>query len=314
MHEWREHLAMRILITWGSKRGGTQGIARMLGEALQAEGHQVGVPPPGEAARARGFDAVIVGGALYANRWHRAARRFVTRREQDLRRVPVWFFSSGPLDDSADHQDIPPTVQVEILMERVGAQGHKTFGGRLLPDARGFPASAMAKKHAGDWRNPGRIRSWASDIARALPTARPGAVVAQPGRSLTYLGLHGFVGWALCGLTMTTLQWATSVGTALVTHALAVPVIFTLVARHYFRARGARQALATALAFVGIVAVLDSVVVAGLVQRSPVIFTSVIGFWVPLALVFGVTWATGEILSMMSAQNAVRRQAQAQTT
>ena len=166
---------MRILITWGSKRGGTEGIARMIGEALQQQGHRVDVLPPEKAARATGFDAVVVGGALYANRWHRAARRFVTRREKDLRSVPVWFFSSGPLDDSADRQIIPPTRQVEILMERVGAQGHVTFGGRLLPDARGFPASAMAKKRAGDWRRPDTIRSWANEIARALPTARPGS-------------------------------------------------------------------------------------------------------------------------------------------
>lgn len=71
--------------------------------------------------------------------------------------------------------------------------------------------------------------------------------------------------------------------------------------------------MATAFAFVGIVAVLDSLVVAGLVQRSPVIFTSVVGFWVPLALIFGVTWATGEVLLMVPAQKAVPRQVQAPT-
>ena len=266
---------------------------------------------PRRPRRATGFDAVVVGGALYANRWHRAARRFVTRREKDLRSVPVWFFSSGPLDDSADRQVIPPTRQVEILMERVGAQGHVTFGGRLLPGARGFPASAMAKKRAGDWRRPDRIRSWAIDIARALPTARPGVVIAQPGRSLPRLWLHGFVGWALCALTMATLLWATSVGAALGIHALAVPVIFTAVARHYFLARGARDALATALTFVGIVALLDCIVVAGLVQHSLALFGSVVGFWVPLALIFGVTWATGELLSTLPWKSrAVQAQSQ----
>jgi len=78
---------------------------------------------------------------------------------------------------------------VKILMEQVGTQGHATFGARLLPGARGFPAGAMAKKHAGDWRHADRIRSWAIGIARALPTARPGVVVAPPGRSLPRLWL-----------------------------------------------------------------------------------------------------------------------------
>lgn len=271
----------------------------MLGESLQREGLTVEVVPPQEAARATGFDAVIVGGALYANRWHRAARRFVTRREKDLRGVPVWFFSSGPLDDSAERQVIPPTRQVEILMERVGAKGHVTFGGRLLPDAKGFLASAMAKKHSGDWREPGRIRAWAVEIARALPTARPGRVIAQPGRSLSRLLLHGLVGWALCALTMAALLWAVSPGAALVMHALAVPFVFALVAWHYFRARGARDPVATALTFLGVVALLDLVVIAGLLRHGPALLGSLVGFWWPLVLIFGVTWGTGELFSSL---------------
>ena len=38
-------------------------------------------------------------------------------------------------------------------MERVGAQSHVTFGGRLEKNAKGFPASAMAKTHSGDFRS-----------------------------------------------------------------------------------------------------------------------------------------------------------------
>jgi hypothetical protein len=228
-----------------------------------------------------------------------AARRFVSRHEKELRRVPVWFFSSGPLDDSADRGDIPPTQQVEVLMERVGAQGHATFGGRLAPDAQGFPASEMAKKHAGDWRQPDRIAAWASAIAGALPTARPGIVIAQPGRSLPRLVLHGFVGWALCAATMAAALWATSLGTALVIHAVLAPVIFTAVSRHYFRGRGARAPRPTAFTFVGIVALLDLVVVAGLLQHSLAMFGSVTGSWLPFTLIFLATWVTGELMSTL---------------
>ena len=37
---------------------------------------------------------------------------------------------------------IPPVPQVQELLERIGARGHVTFGGRLPADAKGFPASA----------------------------------------------------------------------------------------------------------------------------------------------------------------------------
>jgi menaquinone-dependent protoporphyrinogen oxidase len=74
-----------------------------------------------------GVDAVIVAGALYANRWHRDARRFVRQSGAALRKLPVWLVSSGPLDDSAEQHDIPPTSQVRKLAARVGARGHVTL-------------------------------------------------------------------------------------------------------------------------------------------------------------------------------------------
>lgn len=285
---------MRVLVTWGSTRGGTEGIARTITDTLRTEGFEVDALPPRAAAKATRFDAAIVGGALYANRWHRAARRFVSRRQRDLRRVPVWFFSSGPLDDSSDRADIPPTPQVQALMERVGAIGHATFGGRLASDARGFPASAMAKKRSGDWRNLTRIHAWVGDIARMLPTAHPGPVVEHEGGSIRRLVAHAIVGWAACAALMAALLLMWSIGVALALHAVAVPLVFALVARHYFRARGARDAIGTALTFVATVALLDLVVVAGLIQRNLAMFASVTGTWLPLALIFGATWAMGE--------------------
>jgi len=290
---------MRVLVTWGSKRGGTEGIARIVGQSLRDEGHAVDVLPPREAARASGYEAVVVGGGLYANRWHPAARRFVRRREQELRRVPTWFFSSGPLDESAERLEIPPTRQVATLMERVGAVGHVTFGGRLAPDAKGFPASGMARTRAGDWRSPEHIRAWAAGVARALPSARPRDAVKQPGRSLPRLVLHAAVGWAACGVLMAVLLALASERVALAVHAALVPILFVPVARHYFAARGARDPLPAALAFVATVIVLDLVVVAGLFLRSAVVFASVASTWLPFALVFLSTWATGELTWML---------------
>ncbi len=289
---------MRVLVTWGSKRGGTEGIARNIGEALEEAGFEVDLLPADEAAKTSRFDAAIIGGALYAGRWHRAARQFVHDREKKLRSVPVWFFSSGPLDETADHQPIAPTTQVEVLMERVGAQAHVTFGGRLSPDARGFPASAMAKKHAGDWRNRERIRGWAKDIATALPNARPGVPIVHPAHSFHRLVLHGFVGWAFCAAVMGALLWTTTTPVAFALHALAAPLVFAFVARHYFHGRGARDPLPTALGFVSVVAALDLVVVAGL-QHRLAMFHSVVGSWLPFASIFLVTWLIGEVMSMM---------------
>jgi menaquinone-dependent protoporphyrinogen oxidase len=176
---------MRVLVTWGSENGGTAGLAQTLARTLQRDGIVVDAQPAHHVDSLHGFDAVIVGGALYAKRWHREARRFVARHRLALRRVPVWFFSSGPLDASADAAEIPPTAQVAALMRRTGARGHRTFGGRLAPDARGFIAHAMAKTRAGDWRNPERVRAWADELAIALPAATPGIAVEPDAGSIT---------------------------------------------------------------------------------------------------------------------------------
>lgn len=273
----------------------------MLADGLRAEGLDAVVAPARRSPPLAGFDAVVVGGALYANRWHRDARRFVARHERALRRVPVWLFSSGPLDDSADRRVLAPVRELDAIMERVGAQGHATFGGRLAPDARGFPASAMAKQHAGDWRKPERIRAWATQLARALPSARPRPAVAQAGHALARVGVHGVVGWALCAAVMLGLLRVAGATAAIAIHDVFAPLAFAAIAVHYFRARGAREPIAVAAAFAAIVALLDLAMVAW-PRRDPAMLRSFAGFWLPLALIFLVTWTIGAVLAMMPAE------------
>jgi menaquinone-dependent protoporphyrinogen oxidase len=164
---------MRLLVTYGSKLGGTEGLAEMIGNSLRRAGLDADVRPAGRVASIGGYDAVVVGGALYTGRWHRDAARFVRRHERRPREMPVWLFSSGPLDDSATiGDDIPPVGQVRKLMRKIEANGHQTFGGRLEPDVRGFVAGSMAKKLSGDWRDPEQVARWTAQIVDALATPR----------------------------------------------------------------------------------------------------------------------------------------------
>ena len=96
----------------------------MVADDLRAEGFDVDLPPPRQVRRLDGDDAVIVGGALYAFRWHKASRRFVRRHAAEIRRRPAYFFSSGPLDDSASRTDIPPVKGVQALMEKTGVRAN----------------------------------------------------------------------------------------------------------------------------------------------------------------------------------------------
>lgn len=159
---------MRVLVAYGSKRGSTAEIADLIGTELRSAGYTADVRSVADVAGLAGYDAVVLGGAVYAGRWVRQARRFAKREAAELSKRPLYLFSSGPLDHSAEHGEVPVAPGVKQIITRLGARAHVTFGGRLARDARGFPASALAKKVGGDYRDPGQIRIWAAGIARAL--------------------------------------------------------------------------------------------------------------------------------------------------
>lgn len=165
---------MRILVAYGSKLGGTEGLAQRVAEGLVRSGHQVELRRAREVRDVRPFDAVVIGGALYAFLWRWEARRFVTLNADELRTKPVWFFSSGPLDASASERELPPTRQVAGLMADVGARGHATFGGRLDPNAKGFMASGLIRSgHVGDFRDFEQVDRWVASIDEALGGLSP---------------------------------------------------------------------------------------------------------------------------------------------
>ncbi|RFS83527.1 flavodoxin [Actinomadura spongiicola] len=159
---------MRVLVVYASERGGTAESAGWIGVALREAGLDTDVRPAGEVAALDGYDAAVVGGALYAGRWHREARHFVRRHADALAHRPVWLFSSGPLDHTAEQRQIAPTPGVGKIARRLNAHGHATFGGRLSPDAHGFLASKIAKRSSGDFRDHDQVAEWAAGIAREL--------------------------------------------------------------------------------------------------------------------------------------------------
>lgn len=152
---------MNVLVCYGSKRGGTRDLAEWIGSALREQGMPAEVRPAGGVEDVAGYDAVVIGGAVYVFRWHRDARGFVRRQSRALSSMPVWLFSSGPLDDSASQGPIPPVRFVRRAFERLNARGHETFGGRLEP---GY----SSRLPVGDWRDRDQVEQWAGAIAADL--------------------------------------------------------------------------------------------------------------------------------------------------
>lgn len=146
-------------------------------------------------------------------------------------------------------------------------------------------------------------------VGGGLPHATPGAPVEHRAGSIPRLLAHGVIGWAVCAAIMIGLLQVVSTTAALVVRVIAAPLVFTAVAWHYFRPPGAREALPTAVLWTACVALLDLVFVAGLVQRDLGIFASILGTWLPFALIFVVTWAKGALMSTLPWPEGPREQA-----
>ncbi|MFF7794479.1 flavodoxin domain-containing protein [Streptomyces sp. NPDC007991] len=166
----------RVLVAYGTTNGSTAQIAEAIADVLRRQGLTAEAMPARAVASVQSYDAVVVGGGLYAGRWHKDARRFVRRHARELARRPLWLFSSGPLDPSASERDIPPVPGVRRAMIRLDAREHVTFGGRLEEGAKGFIArKILSSGKGGDFRDFGQIEAWAARIA--------GELVKEPPRS-----------------------------------------------------------------------------------------------------------------------------------
>lgn len=112
-------------------------------------------------------------------------------------------------------------------------------------------------------------------------------------RKLFTVLVHAFVGWALCAATMGMGMATTSIENALIIHAIGAPIFFTIVSLIYFKKFNYTTPLQTGVIFVGFVIVVDFFVVALLINRSLEMFASLLGTWIPFALIFISTYLTG---------------------
>jgi menaquinone-dependent protoporphyrinogen oxidase len=157
----------RTLVAYASKLGSTGEIAEALAVELRAAGHEVDVQPVTAVRDIEGYGAVIIGSALYAAHWQRDANRFIQRHLAGLQALPVWLFSSGPLDSRLAIANLPITEHAKEVTSSIEARGHRTFGGRLLADAPVDP-QVLATHPVGDFRNWDDIQAWGREIAAAL--------------------------------------------------------------------------------------------------------------------------------------------------
>jgi menaquinone-dependent protoporphyrinogen oxidase len=159
-----------ILVAYATKRESTHEVAETIAERLRTLDHEVNVWPAAEIGMLRPYGAVVLGGALYAGRWHRDARRFLAKHRDELAERPVAVFAMGPLKLEPDdvrgaREQLDRALAKEPWLEPVSVA---VFGGVIDPAKLRFPLNRMEAADARDWA---AIRSWADELAGTFAPA-----------------------------------------------------------------------------------------------------------------------------------------------
>jgi len=174
---------MKVLVAVASRHNATRDIAEVIADELRACGLEVDLRDAEAVSKITDYQAVVLGSAVYTGDWLPNARHFVRAHGPDLRAIPVWLFSSGPIGaDEAWILGDPP--EVAELIKATQAREHQVFAGRLDKQALGLAerlVSKVVEAPEGDYRDLGAIIEWARSIGSSL--ARPDAGVTKGEKS-----------------------------------------------------------------------------------------------------------------------------------
>jgi menaquinone-dependent protoporphyrinogen oxidase len=170
-------VSARVLVAYATKLGSTGEIAEAIAQVLRDAGHRALAVPARDVRSLDDWDAVILGSAVYAAYWRKDARLFTERFREELKARPLWLFSGGPLDRRLAKVDQPITPHGAEITAGLGARAHRTFGGRLSPNAA-VDQQVLQTHRIGDFRDWQSIVDYAYRIGRQLdrmkfPPAQP---------------------------------------------------------------------------------------------------------------------------------------------
>ena len=164
-----------VLVTYATRAGSTRELAEQVSAALTAARVVVDLKSVDQVSCLSGYDAVVLGSAIYFNRLMPQAISFLQQHADALAKMPVALFSVGAemrlgtpkaraaADAWVRHSLASvPALQFIAIEHFAGAVEMRrlSFGWQLLV--------LLTFGERGDWRNPERIRAWATQIRPKL--------------------------------------------------------------------------------------------------------------------------------------------------
>jgi menaquinone-dependent protoporphyrinogen oxidase len=174
---------MRVLVTAASKHGSTEMIANEVVRGLRDRHIDTDFAAPEVVTSLLGYDAVIIGSAVYNGHWMKPATAFVAHHRAELLDRDVWLFSSGPV--GTPPVPVTESRDTEAIASSLAARGHRSFPGVLDRARLGRVERTMVTLvhgEEGDFRDWDAVQEWTKSVAVTLK--EPAAGIASVGIGL----------------------------------------------------------------------------------------------------------------------------------
>jgi menaquinone-dependent protoporphyrinogen oxidase len=161
---------MKFLVAYASKYGATAEIAQVISEELRKRHYEVEVKSVEDVDSLDGYDAFVIGSAVYAGGWMKPAAKFLRSNRDLLAGHPVWLFSSGPTgqgdpNEIMDGWTFPENLKT--VREKIKPKDVILFHGKIDLDLLSFTERMIVKSvkaTVGDYRDWLVVRGWARRI------------------------------------------------------------------------------------------------------------------------------------------------------
>ena len=163
----------KILVGYATKYGSTQEVASFIADVLREGDMEVDLRELRSVKSLEGYSAAVVGAPFYMFKWLKDARKFLSRNQSALEKMPVAVFALGPTDMTEDERNQPETYeQLDKALDSypwLKPVDQKLFGGKFDPANLKFPFSIfMGQMPANDLRDWDAIKAWVEGLVEKL--------------------------------------------------------------------------------------------------------------------------------------------------
>ena len=156
-------------------------MAEAIGQVLREGGAEVDVRPVKTVGSLAGYDALVLGSAIWAGKPLPEARRFAAAQRSAFANLPVAYFAlcetlreDTPASRDKARRFLAPLQKIKRPVSLALFAGKKDYSS-VHPLVRWVMVN-LVKLPEGDWRDWPRIRAWAAELGAALASAPPVAV------------------------------------------------------------------------------------------------------------------------------------------